>query len=106
MDINTKRAILANLKQDLMANFDLNSLVLFGSQTSGSSNENSDFDILIILNNHKSNQDENQIMDICYNIDLKYNIMIDSHVLTTSELSTLRGRQPIFVNALKNGIYA
>lgn len=106
MDINTKRTILANLKQDLMTNFDLNSLVLFGSQTTESSNENSDFDILIILNNHKSNQDENQIMDICYNIDLKYNIMIDSHVLTTSELSTLRGRQPIFVNALKNGIYA
>lgn len=106
MDLNTKREILSKLKHDLMAHFDLNSLILFGSQISENSNENSDFDILIVLNKYKSKKDENEIMDICYNVDLKYNIIIDSHVLSTDELSTLRGRQPIFVNALKNGIYA
>lgn len=106
MDINAKKIILSDLKHDLMLNYDLNSLVLFGSQITDSANENSDFDILIVLNKNKSHQDENDIMDICYNIDLKYNIIIDSHVITTAELSTLRGRQPIFVNALKNGIYA
>jgi len=45
---------------------------------------------------------------ICrYNqIELKYNIITDTHVLGESELSTLRGKQPIYVNAIERGIHA
>jgi hypothetical protein len=49
---------------------------------------------------------QNRIFDICYDIDLKYNIIIDVHLFSTKELESKRGRQPIFVNALKDGIYA
>lgn len=38
--------------------------------------------------------------DICYEIDLKYNIISDNHLMSESELLTLRGKQPIFVNEI------
>jgi len=45
-------------------------------------------------------------MDLCYDIDLKYDIVIDVHILSTNELESLRGKQPIFINALRTGLYA
>ncbi len=48
----------------------------------------------------------NEIYDLCFDIDLKYNILIDAHLISEQEIASLRGKQPIFVNALKSGIYA
>ena len=103
-----KNEILIDLKSRLQDQYSasINNIVLFGSQANNSANEFSDFDILIILNNDYSKQDEEQILDICYDIDLKYNILIDVHLLSVKELDSKRGKQPIFVNALKNGVYA
>lgn len=103
-----KRIILIDLKnrlQERYSNF-VKNVVLFGSQANNSANEFSDYDVLILLNQDYTKNDENQILDICYDIDLKYDILIDAHLLSTNELETKRGKQPIFVNALKNGIYA
>ena len=49
---------------------------------------------------------EREISKVCYSIDLKYNIITDIHILSESELDTLRGKQPIFLNAINKGIYA
>jgi len=57
-------------------------------------------------NKDYNKSDEDKILDICYDIDLKYDILIDVHLLSTNELETKRGKQPVFVNALKYGIYA
>jgi predicted nucleotidyltransferase len=102
------KLILTELKHKLeeLYSDSLRNVVLFGSQANNKSTEFSDYDILILLNNDYNHNDENQILDICYDIDLKYNIIIDVHLLSTNELNSKRGRQPIFVNALKNGIYA
>ena len=35
----------------------------------------------------------------------KFNITTDTHIIGESELLTLRGKQPIFVNAMANGIH-
>ena len=32
--------------------------------------------------------------------------MVLAHILSESELLTLRGKQPIFVNAISNGLHA
>jgi uncharacterized protein len=103
-----KRLILTDLKSKLEEQYAdaVKNIILFGSQANYTSNEDSDYDVLILLNEDYSKQDENRILDICYDIDLKYNILIDAHLLSTKELETKRGRQPIFVNALKHGIYA
>ncbi|MCX6273359.1 MAG: nucleotidyltransferase domain-containing protein [Bacteroidetes bacterium] len=100
--------ILKDLKAHLINNYrdPIKDIILFGSQASNISNDNSDFDILILLDKDYSGKDENILLDLCYDIDLKYNIIIDAHLLSVSELDTLRGKQPVFINALKSGIYA
>jgi predicted nucleotidyltransferase len=103
-----KIIILRDLKNCLrkLYNDSVREVILFGSQALNAANENSDFDVLILLDKDYSGKDENQILDICYEIDLKYNIIIDAHLLSVHELSTIRGKQTVFVNAINSGIYA
>lgn len=100
--------IVKNLKLHLIKNFgnSVKDVILFGSQTTGKAKEYSDYDVLIILNSAYSGKDENRILDLCYDIDLKYNIILDAHILSESEINTTRGRQTIFNKAMKSGIYA
>ena len=101
--------IIKDLKKSLITEFgdNINSVILFGSQAQGKANEFSDYDFLIILKNQYDWKLKNKISDICYEIDLKYDILTDIHVISDYELNdTLRGCQTIFRNALKNGIYA
>ena len=56
--------------------------------------------------NDYTGRDENQILDLCYDINLKYNILIDTHIISKNEIYSPRGRQTIFSNALNSGIYA
>ena len=81
-------------------------VILFGSQARSDSKEYSDYDVLIVLENDYSGKDENLIFDLCYDIDLKYNIILDIHLISRKELTSIRGRQAVFVNAIKSGIYA
>jgi uncharacterized protein len=103
---NTK--ILSDLKSHLITHYgnSVKDVILFGSQSRGDSNEYSDYDVLIVLLKDYTGKDENQILDLCYDIDLKYDILLDVHIISNSELTSIRGRQPVFVNALKSGIYA
>ena len=103
-----KMTILSDLKGKLKDLYpdSLKSVILFGSRAKGTDTGVSDFDVLILMDKDYTWRDENKILDICYDIDLKYNILIDAHLLSTKELNTLRGRQPLFMNALNYGIYA
>ena len=103
-----KTKILSELKSHLIKNYgdSVKDVILFGSQARGDSNEYSDYDVLIVLEKDYSGKDENRILDLCYDIDLKYNILIDVHLISSKELTSIRGRQPVFVNAIKSGIYA
>lgn len=100
--------ILIDLKTHLIKNLSesVKDVILFGSQVTGKSTEFSDYDILIILDNDYSGEDENRILDLCYDIDLKYDILLDVHILSKSELNSIRGRQAVFSKAIKSGIYA
>ncbi len=92
------------LCENLASNF--KDLVLFGSQATGTSNADSDYDFLVVLKQKVDWKTERKISDLSYEIELKYNIITDTHVLADSEINTLRAKQPIFVNALQNGIHA
>ena len=107
MEIDKKK-ILEDLNFLLKSRFadDLKDVVLFGSQVNGQSHNDSDFDILIILTKKADWKIEREISDLCYEVDLKYNIITDTHVIGEPELDTLRGKQPIFVNAIAKGLYA
>lgn len=103
-----RAVILSTLKRKLEEVYSnsIDKVVLFGSQATNKATQYSDYDVLILLKQDYNGNDENRILDICYDVDLEYDILIDAHLLSTNELKTKRGKQPIFVNALKNGIYA
>jgi len=103
-----KKAILSVLKQKLSKHFadNLMDVVLFGSQLTNKATPESDYDILIVLKHKPDWKIERKISDICYEVDLKYGIITDTHVITEQELGSLRGKQPIFYNALNQGYHA
>jgi predicted nucleotidyltransferase len=107
MRTNNKE-VLNDLNDLLKARFadNLKEVVLFGSQADGTAHKDSDYDFLIILKEKADWKIEGEISDLCYEIDLKYNIITDIHILSEGELSTIRGKQPIFVDALANGLHA
>jgi DNA polymerase sigma len=106
--VHEKELILETLRSLLQKRFKENfkELVLFGSRAKDISHPDSDFDLLIIMSEKPDWKTSREISDICYQIDLQFNVITDSHVLGISELDTLRGKQPIFENALSNGLYA
>ena len=83
----------------------LSDVILFGSQAIGSNSENSDYDILIITKNKADWKLERVISDTCYEIDLKYGIITDTHILAEDELKSIRGKQPVFFNAINHGYH-
>ena len=93
-----------NLADHLSDNF--KEVILFGSQLTDNSTPSSDYDILILVKSRADWKLEREISDICYEIDLKYNIITDTHILSEDELNAPRGKQPIFANALINGFHA
>ncbi|MCK4662557.1 MAG: nucleotidyltransferase domain-containing protein [Bacteroidales bacterium] len=102
-----KIEILKELKSYLLLHIgsEIESVILFGSRSDNTSYLDSDYDILIILNQKANWKLKRKISDYCYEIELKYNILIDSHLISKKELNTIRGKQPIFQNAIKRGIY-
>jgi predicted nucleotidyltransferase len=84
----------------------LRMLYFFGSRISDAAGIDSDYDFLIILQEKPDWQKKRIISDLYYDIDLRYNIITDTHVFAESEINSLRGKQPIFQNALKGGLYA
>ena len=103
-----KVKILRDLKSVLTKKFgnNIKDVILFGSHANERANRDSDYDILIILLKKPNWKYEREISKVCYSIDLKYDIITDIHLLAESELNTLRGKQPIFKNAISKGLYA
>jgi len=99
---------LKDLKNYLQTSYkdSVKDVILFGSQVYGNPTENSDYDILIVLEKDYNTRVENQIYDLCDDMNLKYNIIIDAHLISERELTTIKGKQPIFSKAVKSGIYS
>jgi len=102
-----KLSILKELKDKINKNLNniVNEIILFGSQASNNAHEHSDYDLLIIIQSNVTPEMKEQIIAICYDIDLKYDILTDTHIISTNELNTLRGKQPIYTNAINDGIH-
>ncbi|MCX6272699.1 MAG: nucleotidyltransferase domain-containing protein [Bacteroidetes bacterium] len=82
-------------------------LILFGSRSKGIALQDSDYDILLITRDKTDWIFRNQLLKDIYSFELNYQVFIDIHILSLDEVEhSLRGRQPIFKNAIKNGIRA
>jgi uncharacterized protein len=100
--------ILKEIKATLQTHFgeEIVEVILFGSRANGKAHRWSDYDLLILLKNPYNWQKKREIGDVLYDIMLKWDIITDTHFLAQYELNTLRGKQPIYDNAMLNGIYA
>ncbi len=85
----------------------ISDVVLFGSQINGKATSDSDFDVLIILKTDDSRIVRKKINDLCYDFDLKYNIFLDTQIISEIELKNgLRGKHPVFMKAILEGFHA
>jgi predicted nucleotidyltransferase len=81
-------------------------VLLFGSRATDSWNEDSDFDVLIIIKEKADWRLQNEIINACYSIDLKYDVVTDVKIIAESELETSKGRQPYILKAISSGMVA
>jgi len=82
-------------------------VIIFGSRVKGTADNDSDYDVLIIINTDYNQKTKKIINGLCYDFDLNYNIFLDTQIISESELKNgLRGKHPVFKTALKEGLHA
>ena len=103
-----KKIVLKELKALLMKDYPgiIDKVILFGSQVNGKSKSYSDYDILVVLSTKHNWKLDDKIIDTCYRIDLKYNILTDIKIASKDELKSSFGKQPFIQQAIKYGIAA
>ena len=103
-----KKKILKELKALLIEHFSdyIDKVILFGSQALDTAKEYSDYDILVILKKDYDWRLADAILALCYDIDLKYDILTDVKLISRNELNTIKGKQPFILNALEQGLVA
>jgi uncharacterized protein len=104
--IPNKKKILIDLKALLIKEFGdyIDKAVLFGSRALNTASKYSDYDILIILKKDFDWRLEDAILSLCYEIDLKYDIVTDIKVISRNDFNSTKGRQPFILNALEHGL--
>jgi predicted nucleotidyltransferase len=105
--METNIQVVKRLKDNLRNEFGENvmEVILFGSRSSEKAEDFSDYDVLIILKQDPDWIQKRKISEICYEIELQNEILIDSHILSLSEVGSLRGKQPVFQKAILEGIH-
>ena len=82
-------------------------VIIFGSQIKGKASDDSDYDVLVVLKNDYNRKVKRMINDLCYDIDLKYDIFLDTQIISENELKFgLRGKHPVFTVAINEGYHA
>ncbi len=83
---------------------EIEKIILFGSRARGEAKRYSDYDFLIILKNDYDWRKRNEILSICNEIDLKYNLLTNIKVISLNELNTFKGKLPFISMALNEGV--
>ena len=103
---SVNRQAMQELKDLLCAAFpnEIEQVILFGSQVTGQATEDSDYDVLVIVNHDYDWRFKHKIYDTTWEIDFEYDILTDVKVISQHELHTLVGKQPFIQNALHTGV--
>jgi predicted nucleotidyltransferase len=80
-------------------------LILYGSWARGEANENSDIDLLVVLDGKITpGREIDRMIDVITDLNLKYDVLLS--VCPVSQESYLTVRTPFFVNVRKEGVMA
>ena len=104
-----KLILLKELKNLLTLRFgqDIREIILFGSQVTGAANEDSDYDVLIILNNDYDWRYRHNLISTIYELELEHDVFIDAKIISIHELEhSIKGKHPIYTDAIRKGTHA
>ena len=96
-------AIVNDLKREISRKYDLIAMRVFGSTARGDRSAESDIDVFVHLL-RVSRDIEEDLFDIAYGIELKYDRLIDLIILGDENLTNMRYQPLIYRNMIKDGI--
>jgi predicted nucleotidyltransferase len=80
-------------------------IILFGSHARGDSNSNSDWDILILLNNLKVDRKlEKEYREELFGVELEVGEPISTLVFSKKDWETKHSITPLYINVKRDGI--
>ena len=107
--MSDKIEILNHLKrnlQEVLGN-KIQKVIHFGSWGRNEGNEYSDLDVLIVTDKILTWQQKNIVRDVCSDISLDYEVLVDSKIISQEEIDTkFWGKHPLITDALETGVYA
>ena len=98
-------SVLADLSSALRAHYGtrLVKLVLFGSRARGDAEQDSDFDVLVVLRGHVDPRVERQAMgDTVYRVCWDHDVVVSCHFVTVDRFD--HEQSPLFLNARREGV--
>ncbi|GAK55285.1 hypothetical protein U27_02117 [Candidatus Vecturithrix granuli] len=95
--------IVTELKQQVTTKYPVLEMRLFGSVARGEDTPNSDIDIFVRLPTVTRSTEED-LFDTAYDIELKYNCLIDMIIFADNMLRTYAEQVPIYQNIAREGI--
>ena len=95
--------IASEVKGDISAKYKLIDFRVFGSTARGSHDRESDIDILVVLD-RVDRQIEEDLFDIAYELELKYDCLIDLIVFGKDALNGRVSYAPVYVRAMEEGV--
>lgn len=99
------KSILSEVKQELKKLYkdDLIEIILYGSYARGDYNENSDIDLLVVLNSIETiGKETDKIVEAIYDINLKYNTLISIVPITYKDYKSINS--PLLLNIRQEGV--
>ena len=97
------RTILHELKEHVSAKYPLEEMRLFGSTARGDARQGSDLDIFLRLP-YLTRGIEEDVYDMAYELELKYDCLIDVILLSDTTLQACVDQLPVYQNILKEGV--
>lgn len=82
---------------------DFDGITFFGSRTGGMYTTDSDFDIVALFSKPLHWRKENEVLELIYEFELKYDIVIDAKVYQHDEIR--KQNTPFRVNVYQKGIF-
>jgi len=95
--------IVREFKQAVAAKYTVNDICLFGSNVRGEATEESDIDIFLQIADLTTEM-EQDVYNMAYDLELKYDCVIDVILLSDSDIKTHADYLPIYRNILREGV--
>ena len=97
------KRILLELKRNIAAKYPILEMRLFGSTAAGTATADSDLDVFIRLP-AVSRAIEEDVFDMAYEVELKYDCLLDVIVLADNALAARLDALPIYRNIMQEGL--